>query len=323
MQKSYSYQPGREEPPRRRQQNAVAPRHRHLTVTSKKKTPTHVRRSILLGVCIFAVSALVTFGIGSAFTKKDDTLGDKTTVATQPAPKPKPVPSVILTPNAEINAIIAAHPGVQIGVGIQDITTGEHVAYGTETPFVAASTGKLIAAAAYYHKVEIGERSLDTVLGNYAASYQIQQMINQSNNNSWYLIQTNLGLSNLTTYAASIDIFYMGTNNTTTPESMASFLADLYKGEVLNKEHTAQLLSYMQNTNWETFMVPAIPEGIRFYHKYGLLNDVAHDVAILVKGEKAYALTIYTSGADYTSNNERVQALQAITTAATAQMFNK
>ncbi len=234
---------------------------------------------------------------------------------------PPPPPSIVLTPNTTIQEIIKKNKAYDVGVALQDISTGDHRAYGSKSRFTAASTGKLLTAAAYYHEVEAGKRKLSTVIGSRTAQEHLRLMINQSNNDSWVRLELYLGLQTITNYAASINCDYITNGNTITAASMASFLSDLYSGKLLNEAHTKQLLSYMQHTNWETLIPAAVPDGITVYHKYGLLSWVIHDVAILAKGDKAYALTVYTAGKDYNSNSAREAIIAAVTKAAVAQLF--
>lgn len=47
---------------------------------------------------------------------------------------------------------------------------------------------------------------------------------------------------------------------------MAHLLAELSEGRLLNQEHTAQLLSYMQDTNYEDLIPAAVPAGVTVFH---------------------------------------------------------
>src|SRR6478609_8275601 len=150
--------------------------------------------------------------------------------------------------------------------------------------------------AAYYHLVETGAASLDDPLGSYTAGFQLREMIQQSDNDSWSLIMDAVGHEELTEYAATLGVTYDPETNTLTPAEMATIVAPLYSGSLLNPADTAQLLSYMQDTNYETLIPAAVPAGITVFHKYGLLGDELHDAAVLARGDTAYALVIYTKG---------------------------
>ena len=277
-----------------------------------------IRKRIAIGGMILIVG--VTIGI---FALNSSDKGAAASQANAAKLSAAHGPSPVMTTNSTINSIIADSSDYQIGVALQDVSTGQHKSYGMDVPFEAASTGKLITAATYYHDVEAGQVSLSDIIGAYSAQYQLQQMINKSNNESWNLIAGELGIDALTTYASSIHVDYQGEGNTITPASMVSFLSQLYAGKLLNSDDTNQLLSYMQHTNDESLIPPAVPDDITVYHKYGLLDGELHDVAILVKGDKAYTLAIYTKDTDDSSDTDRTNIIQSITKAAVSQLFNE
>jgi len=167
--------------------------------------------------------------------------------------------------DARIQAILAANSQYQIGVALVGLSQGAGTAdvheYGVREKFVAASTAKVLAAAAYYHLVETGAASLDDPLGSYTAGFQLREMIQQSDNDSWSLIMDAVGHEELTEYAASLGVNYDPETNTLTPAEMATIVSRLYSGTLLNADHTAELLSYMQDTNYETLIPAAVPEG--------------------------------------------------------------
>lgn len=201
---------------------------------------------------------------------------------------------------SRIDTVIAAHSAYDVGVAMVDVSEGAvddtvHE-FGVPSGFVAASTGKILAAAAFYHLVETGQASLVDPLGYSTAGAQIRQMVQQSNNESWALILGVLGRQGLTDYAAGIGIDYDRSVNVLTPADMARTLALLYAGRLLNPQNTAQLLSYMKNTNYETLLPAAVPPGVGVFHKYGLLSANLHDAGILVQDGEAFVLVVYTRG---------------------------
>ena len=230
-----------------------------------------------------------------------------------------PAPAIGPALDAEINAVIAANSGYQVGVALIDVADGEVHEYGVKTKFVAASTGKILAAAAYYHLVETGKASLGTPMGASTAGQQIRQMVQQSNNDSWALILAAVGHKGLISYAASMGIPYDRTVNSLTPAEMATILSELYSGRLLNSANTAQLLSYMQQTNYESLIPAAAPAGVSVFHKYGLLNGNLHDASILVQGDRAYVFVVYTLGRD--GETARARVFQELTSAVAAGLF--
>ncbi len=227
--------------------------------------------------------------------------------------------------DARIQAILAANSQYQIGVALVGLSQGAGTAdvheYGVREKFVAASTAKVLAAAAYYHLVETGAASLDDPLGSYTAGFQLREMIQQSDNDSWSLIMDAVGHEELTEYAASLGVSYDPETNTLTPAEMATILAGVYSGTLLNAGDTAELLSYMQDTNYETLIPAAVPEGITVFHKYGLLGGELHDAGILARDGTAYALVIYTKGQDLSDVPERTEVIHQLTQAVAGALF--
>ena len=227
--------------------------------------------------------------------------------------------------DARIQAILAANSQYQIGVALVGLSQGAGTAdvheYGVREKFVAASTAKVLAAAAYYHLVETGAASLDDPLGSYTAGFQLREMIQQSDNDSWSLIMDAVGHEELTEYAASLGVSYDPETNTLTPAEMATIVSRLYSGTLLNADHTAELLSYMQDTNYETLIPAAVPDGITVFHKYGLLGGELHDAGILARDGTAYALVIYTKGQDLSDVPERTEVIHQLTQAVAGVLF--
>lgn len=214
------------------------------------------------------------------------------------APATPPAPRAAVDVDAEIKRILAENPDYRVGVVLADTHGGEPRSYGDGTEFVAASTAKIITAAAYYHLVETGEKSLDVPLGSYDAAFQLKAMVNASSNDAWLLLMQDIGYPKLIEYAASIGISYDPEQNLLTPAEMAELLKQLSTGKLINAEHTQELLGYMQQTNNERLIPAAVGPDITVQHKYGELEGYVHDAALLSSGERSYALAIYTWGED-------------------------
>lgn len=223
-----------------------------------------------------------------------------------------------LRASTTIRTIIAGDTSDTVGVAIEDISTGNVSTYGATTPFEAASTEKVLSAVVYYHLVERGALSLNDQVGVYPASYQIQEMINESDDESWDAINDAVGGNGeLQSYAKSIGLQYNVDGNTMRAQDEATLLTKLYSGKLLNSTHTRQLLSYMQQTNDETMIPSVVPGNLTVYHKYGELDDidsagddVQHDAAIVTDGSSSYAIVIYTSG--QSSEADRTDTIKQI-----------
>ncbi|WP_427131194.1 serine hydrolase [Pseudarthrobacter sp. S9] len=237
------------------------------------------------------------------------------------APPAVAAPAIDPELDGEINAIIEANSAYALGVSLIDLSDGVVHEYGEQGKFVAASTAKILAAAAYYNLVETGRASLTDPLGASSAGVQIRQMVQQSNNDSWALILDAVGQQELSDYAEAIGIDYDRTVNLLTPTDMARTLALLYTGKLLNPSNTAQLLSYMQNTNYETLIPAAAPPDVDVFHKYGLLFGNLHDASVLAQDGRAFVFVVYTRGRDLTDMTARARIIQQLTRTVTAALF--
>ena len=221
----------------------------------------------------------------------------------------------------QLNAIISTYPQYQLGVAVIDMSDGVIHTYGVQEKFVAASTGKILAAAAYYHYAERGLLSLTAPMGGHTAVYQIHQMIQQSNNQSWALILGAIGNQRIHDYAAALGISYYRTLNELSPAETATLLYLLYTGRLITTAHANQLLSYMQHTNYETLIPAAVPPTMTVFHKYGLLNGYLHDASILVQGGRAYAFVVYTLGRSTADIPARTGVIHELTHAVVEKLF--
>lgn len=160
---------------------------------------------------------------------------------------------------------------------------------------MAASTTKLLTALVYLGNVESGQASLNDQIGGLPAQQQLYAMVNRSDNDVWLLFNDRLDRNNLASFGQKHGLnSYDVTKNTINSNDMAILMTKLYHGELLNKEHTKLLLSWMQNTTEERFIPSAVPKTNSLYHKSGYLEDRVHDVAIIDNGSSPFAIVIYS-----------------------------
>lgn len=239
------------------------------------------------------------FLILSGFSKSaSQTLGVTTqdTVEAR-APEPEPVTPLDHSQMAtQINEIIAANPGMDIGVSWVDLTSGDVGNYGVQDPFVAASTAKLLTAIAYLHDVENGKNTLSEPVGSRTAQEALEAMIVDSDNEAWHDFNNSvMSHGELTEYANAIGFSgYDADDNTVTPQSLARLVGNLYKKRLLDDTHTNLLLSYMERATEVPYFKDAAPNGVTIYHKPGYLTDRIHDAAVIDDGNRPYVLVLFT-----------------------------
>lgn len=239
------------------------------------------------------------------------------------APAPAPAPRAAVDLPAEIRRIASKHPDHRIGVAVLDTRDGQLQSYGDVAPYTAASTAKVLTAAAYYHLVETGDKSLDAPLGAFTAAFQLKAMINTSSDDSWLLLMRDIGYPRLTAYAATLGIPYDPEQNQLAPADLARLLHQLAAGKLLNAGHTAELLGYMQQTNDEDLIPAALPAGITVHHKYGVVEGYVHDAALLSSGDRSYAVVIYTWGPDDADSADRLDLIHDLTHQVTGALFGQ
>jgi beta-lactamase class A len=195
---------------------------------------------------------------------------------------------------------------------VKDLESDSKATLNPDVPFMAASTAKLITAARFLSQVGEGKDSLDSKLGSYTAEYQLEQMINRSNNDSWAVLNAKYSLESQQAYAASIGLTNSHFERTeSTANDLAVFLEKLYDRQLFNEELSTQLLSYMQETNEESYIPAALPSVATVYHKYGILGSNVHDAAIIEYKGRRFILVIMSKGStpDYAARQDIFQTI--------------
>jgi len=242
-------------------------------------------------------------------------------VPTQPAVPAAPVAAAPASLQDSVDNILSEADEYRIGLALADVSGGAERTFGDEDTFTAASTAKILTAAAYYHLVENGQAGLDDAMGDYDAAFQLKAMVNDSNNDSWLLLMDAVGYPQLIAYADSIGITYDPEQNLLTAADMALILKKLYAGELLNKDNTAQLLTYMQDTNNEDLIPAGSRSGVDVHHKYGEVSGELHDAALLSYRGSTFALVIYTENPGGVPDDGQAEVIRDLTRAVEDALF--
>ncbi len=216
----------------------------------------------------------------------------------------------------QISAIISSNPDIIISVAIKDLNTGSIHNYGNQDAMTGASVTKVLTATDYLKQVELGHKSLNTVLadGN-TAQYDIEQMIVVSDNNAWHALNDSLTYSQMQSYAQSIGLSsYYYVDNTISTADVTKLLGDLYQRQLINESNTQLLLSYMERANFRDLIIPAVPEHDTVYHKAGWLYSYLNDATIITNADHAIALTIFTDSITNYDKARISSIMQSITT---------
>ncbi|MDT0170487.1 serine hydrolase [Pseudarthrobacter sp. BRE9] len=287
--------------------------------SSGKPSSSRKRGHRRLLILAFAVVLVIVGTVTLAVVRSEPRTG--AVVPTQPAVPAAPVAAAPPSLQDSVDNILSEADEYRIGLALADVSGGAERTFGDQDTFTAASTAKILTAAAYYHMVENGQASLDDSMGDYDAEFQLKAMVNDSNNDSWLLLMDAVGYPQLIAYADSIGVTYDPEQNLLTAADMALILKKLYAGELLDKDNTAQLLSYMQDTNNEDLIPAGSRSGVDVHHKYGEVSGELHDAALLSYRGSTFALVIYTENRDGATDDGQAEVIRDLTQAVEDALF--
>jgi len=300
--------PGRDAPP-------PAPRKPSPGKPGSSKAQGNRRLLILALIVVLVIVGTITLAVVRSEPRSGAVL------PTPPAVPAAPVAAAPPSLQDSVDNILSEADEYRIGLALADVSGGAERTFGDQSTFTAASTAKILTAAAYYHLVEEGQASLDAPMGDYDAAFQLKAMVNDSNNDSWLLLMDAVGYPQLIAYADSIGVTYDPEQNLLTAADMALILKKLYAGELLDKDNTDQLLSYMQDTNDEDLIPAGSRAGVDVHHKYGEVSGELHDAALLSYGGSTFALVIYTENPDGVADEDQAEVIRDLTRAVEDALF--
>jgi beta-lactamase class A len=240
---------------------------------------------------------------------------------------PKPSLPVVTTTKISayqqsINTILAHYSSEDIAVQAIDLDNNQTQTFGVNAAFTAGSTAKLLTAVAYFHALERGDISPNATINGEDATAAMKAMIVDSDDDAWAGFNEALTHGYLAQYASDIGWHdYDVDINTMPADDIATLLAKLGKGQLLNKAHTAELLGFMGHANYRNYIVAAVPSGYQVYHKVGLVDDEVHDASIISKDGRSVVLVIFSKGNSDYDLTTRANMMHAITQATLSTYF--
>lgn len=219
--------------------------------------------------------------------------GQKTQITTGPTVTAAASPDELLKKIK--NLFFETNPDIDFAIGVYDLKNGTYFGYNDQDAQHAASVTKVLTAVYLMREIEAGRVKFNDPLGTYNVEFNLKQMVNQSNTVAWEIIDDFLGLKPQQEFASSIGLTSVNfRDNLMSPKDAAMLFAKLHKGELLEEPYQRKLFSYMQNTETENLITPAIPDQTPFYHKSGLFEGEVHDVAIIDHPQYPFVLSIFT-----------------------------
>lgn len=182
----------------------------------------------------------------------------------------------------------------------------------------AASVNKIPILAALYDSVQKGKVDLTTTITPQAndiqdygtgsirydppgTAYSIQTlarlMMQKSDNTAAYVLANHVvGLNNIQalTEAWGMTQTDMIDNNTSNKD-IALLIKKIYDGQVADRAHTAEMLAFLKDSDFENRLPALLPEDSVVYHKIGTIEGGVHDAGIVSRGDTTYYIGIFTS----------------------------
>lgn len=87
----------------------------------------------------------------------------------------------------------------------------------------------------------------------------------------------------------------LGEKQTTSPSDIGVFFKKLLNNEIVSKESSDEILSYLTDTFYESWLPAGVPENIRVAHKFGRELHVVNDAGV-VFAKNPYVVVIMSKG---------------------------
>lgn len=180
---------------------------------------------------------------------------------------------------------------------------GRSAQYNSSQQTVLASTYKLFVAWAAYRQAESGALSLAApVYGGQTIEQCISRAIINSDNECAKAVGKYIGWAKIQSMAIDAGFTEVRLNNyfadgsfdgdkTGSAAELATFLARLHAGTLINSAHTNTLLGYMKKQTYRGG-IPAGSSGAVVADKVGFLSNYTHDAGIVYSPNSTYVLVI-------------------------------
>ena len=211
------------------------------------------------------------------------------------------------------------------GIYIKNLKTGETASINADSKLETASLYKLWVAGVVYAQIKNGsinkneklesskydlykkmdfdikkeeEEKLKEEKLEMTVADALIKMITVSDNDSAYLLTDRVGFANINSFLNQNGFPNSKITNppTSTPREIGSFYEKLYKGEIVNKQSSNELIVLLKSQRIND-RIPKYLPNIAVAHKTGELGTLKHDAGI-VYGKDPYVLVVLTDTKD-------------------------
>ncbi len=241
-----------------------------------------------------------------------------------------------------------------MGVAILDLTDGHRYLLHANDVFPQASSIKICVLAELYRQAQQGGLKLTDLYTVNAADVVpdsdimggltpgvtkitlrdlATMMVAVSDNSATNVLIDRVGMENVNALLDSLGLPHTrlrrkmmdlkaateGRENVSTPAEMTALLEALYRGQVLNKEMTADFFKVL-STHKDSWIPRDLPDGLKIANKPGALEGVRNDSGVIFVEKRPYILCVMTAYLRRERDGE--EAISAISLAAW-RMFDR
>ena len=216
-----------------------------------------------------------------------------------------------------------------MGVGIEDLTTGDQFLLHENEVFAQASSIKIAVLAELYRQAQQGKLKLtdlytvqasdlvadSNIMGGLTPGITrltlrdlATMMVAVSDNSATNVLIDRVGMENVNAMLDSLGLSHTrlrrkmmdldaakhGRENISTPSEMMTLLAALYRGKVLNKELESDFFT-MLSTGKDSWIPRDLPADLKIADKPGELEAVRNDSGIVFVEGRPYVICVMTA----------------------------
>jgi beta-lactamase class A len=216
-----------------------------------------------------------------------------------------------------------------IGVAIVDLTDGHKYLLHANDVFPQASSIKICVLAELYRQAQQGKLKLTDLYTVNAADLVADSdimggltpgitqitlrdlatmMVAVSDNSATNVLIDRVGMDNVNAFLNTqglrdtrlrrkmmdLKAAAEGRENVSTPNEMLSLLQALYRGEILNKEMTADFFKVL-STHKDSWIPRGLPDDLKIADKPGALEGVRNDSGVIFLDKRPYILCVMTT----------------------------
>lgn len=229
-------------------------------------------------------------------------------------------------------------------VVVKSLKTGEFYNINEKHVYTSASLYKLWTMGTVFQQIKDGKLTMDRTLsasiptlnaafnlGDDAEATEgaitrtvneaLEQMITISHNYSALLLTYTVKNATVQKFLKDNQFNSSQTKTipTTTPEDIAKYYEKLYKGEIVSKEASAQMMETLKRQTWNERIPKYLPENTVVAHKTGELYGVKHDAGIVFSPKGDYIIVLMSD----TPSQTHAAEVEAKISKAVFEYFNK